>query len=104
MKARENMIKRAKQEVSRSNGFKKSYGLMFDPKERKGQAQACKKFRRPGSGLSKPGLAWPIPNPKNSHHAERSLDHVLGRRRKGAGTDYEKEILEKKAHEPLLKN
>ncbi|KEH33724.1 hypothetical protein MTR_3g451510 [Medicago truncatula] len=77
MKARENMIKRAKQEVSRSNGFKKSYGLMFDPKERKEE---------------------------NSHHAERSLDHVSGRRRKGAGMDYEKEILEKKAHEPLLKN
>jgi hypothetical protein len=34
MKAREDMIKkRAKQEVSRSNGFKNSYGLMFDPRE-----------------------------------------------------------------------
>ena len=26
-----------------------------------GQAQACKKFRRPGSGLPEPSLAWLIP-------------------------------------------
>ncbi|AET01777.1 hypothetical protein MTR_8g020900 [Medicago truncatula] len=34
-----------------------AYGLAI------GQTQACDLFRRPGSGLSKPGLAWPIPTP-----------------------------------------
>ncbi|KEH22090.1 hypothetical protein MTR_7g032505 [Medicago truncatula] len=48
-----------------------------------GQAQACKNFRRPGSGLSKPGLAWPIPNPtwrsgrSGTRNTERRLDRCI---------------------------
>ncbi|AES63555.1 hypothetical protein MTR_2g009990 [Medicago truncatula] len=49
-----------------------AYGLAI------GQAQTCDLFRRPGSGLSKSGLTWPIPIPNRGIQSVSNISMSWG--------------------------